>query len=114
MYFEYVGSGWQHHVSQDWGSCRRFVEVLHDQLAARQIDLYENGFVLKYDRLNNRDEFGILIGLKFSRKDKWRKSFKGIEVVSQSEFDALWRTTVRTIPAGCAPPKGAVTPESRH
>jgi hypothetical protein len=100
MHFEYEGAGWQHHVSYGWGPCRRMVEVLDDQMAARQIDLYANGCVLRYDRNHARDEFGILIGRKFSRKDKWRKSFKRVRMLSQSEFNDAWKRTVKIVPVG--------------
>jgi len=98
MHFECLGRGWQHYLSSSWGPCRRLVEVLEDQQAARQIDIYDNGYVLKYDRHHVRDEFGMLIGLKFSRKDKWRKPFRGVRMMSRNEFEYIWAHTVSIAP----------------
>ncbi len=89
--FEYTGSGWQHHQSVEWGQCRRLVEVHDDMLASRQVEFYKNGRVLKYDRNHSRDAYGHLIGLRFSKKDKWRKTFDNVELMSAADFDRVWR-----------------------
>jgi len=99
FYFEYSGQGWQHHVSETWGPCRRLVEVHDDQMANRQIDFYENGWVLKYQRGKARDQYGILIGCKFSKKYKWRKSFRNVRIISQAEFDSTWSKTTCIVPS---------------
>jgi hypothetical protein len=104
MYFEYSGTGWQHHVSSDWGPCRRLVEVHDDQKAGRQIDFYDNGFILKYDRQHDRDEYGILIGLRFSRKDKWRKPFAHLQIISKSKFENQWASATMFVPSLPLPP----------
>jgi hypothetical protein len=97
IHFECSGMGWQHHLSCDWGRCRRLIEVLEDQLASRQIDFYENGNVLTYDRVHSRDEFGMLIACRFSKKDKWQKSFKGVHVMTPLEFEKEWSRSNNTI-----------------
>jgi len=68
-----------------------YVEVADDQLAARQIDRFQNGAVLCYDREHRRDEFGYLVGLRSSRKPKWRKFYPNAEIISADEFDAAWK-----------------------
>lgn len=90
-HFECRGQGWQHFVSEGWGECRRLVEVADDQLASRQIDVYDGGQVLVYDRRHARDRYGMLIGRRFSRKPKWKKGFSGLRLLSAAEFDAAWR-----------------------
>jgi hypothetical protein len=79
------------------------VEVQDDQSAARQIDLYDNGLVLKYDRDHARDKYGMLIGYRFSRKQKWRKPFLSVRMMSQLEFDREWNCTATTHPAEAIP-----------
>jgi hypothetical protein len=103
MYFEYRGAGSQHHIGYAWGPCRRLVEVHDDQSAVRQIDLYDNGLVLKYDRDHARDEYGMLIGFRFSRKQKWRKGFPSVRMMSKMEFDRVWNRTSTTHRAEAIP-----------
>lgn len=95
FFFEYVDQGWQHCVSEGWGRCRRWVEVL-GQEAHRQIDFYDNGCVLKYDREHERDEYGHLIGLRFSWKAKWKRGFGHVREMSSAEFERAWDRT-RTV-----------------
>lgn len=89
--FECTASGWQHFASETWGSCRRYIEVGDDQLATRQVEIYDNGRVLVYDRKRPRDENGRLIGLRFSKKDKWAAHFENVRMLSADEFEAVWR-----------------------
>jgi len=72
--------------------------VLDDRKAGRQIDFYANGCVLKYDRSNERDAYGQLLGLRFSRKDKWAKHFDDVRMLSESEFHETWERTTTVVP----------------
>ncbi len=83
--------------SETCGECVRYVEVLDDQLANRQIEVYRNGMILKYDRGFESDEFGRLIGTRLSRKPKWQKLFKGVVVLQKHEFDLAWNRFERRI-----------------
>ena len=87
--------GWQHFRSAGWGPCRRSIEVGDDQLATRQIDLYDCGEVRTYDRTRARDEDGMLIGLRFSLKPKWRAHFTDVEELTEAEFEREWRRAVQ-------------------
>ena len=40
----------------DWGRIIQYREVADDQFAVRQVDVYENGNVLRYDRSHRSDE----------------------------------------------------------
>jgi hypothetical protein len=73
-------------VAADWGDSVRYVEVADDQFAVRQIEVFDNGNVLRYDRSHWCDDFGQLLGLRFSRKPKWAASFPGAEVIEAAEF----------------------------
>ena len=90
FHFECIGHGWQHFLSGEWGRCRRTIEVLDDQFAGRQIDRYDAGQVLIYDQSYPRDDNGMLIGLRFSRKPKWMKFFKEVRMLTAAEFDRAW------------------------
>ncbi len=90
FYFECSAEGWQHHESEDWGRCQRFLEVLDDQMAGRQIDVYRGDRVLVYDRTRPADRHGRLIGLRFSLKDKWRTHFAEVREISASDFEEVW------------------------
>ena len=85
------GKFYQTHYDTDWGRITQYREVADDQFAVRQVDVYENGNVLRYDRSHRRDEYGSLIGRKFSRKQNCANSFPGAEVISVGEFEKLWQ-----------------------
>lgn len=91
LYFCCAAQGWQHFASADWGDCRRYIEVGRDQLDIRQIEVYRNGQVLLYDRQRARDDFGMLIGLRFSKKQKWQALFSDVELLGAAEFERLWK-----------------------
>ncbi|MCA8970993.1 MAG: hypothetical protein KDC95_14470 [Planctomycetes bacterium] len=93
--FECRADGWQQYESESWGACRRWIEVLEDQKAARQIDRYECGRVLVYDRAHARDRFGMLIGLMFSKKAKWQNFFAEVSLADAATFEKAWRRALR-------------------
>jgi hypothetical protein len=70
----------------EWERFVSYIEVADDQQASRQVNVFQNG---------NGDEFGRLRGLKFSRKPKWRHFFPGAEILTASEFAAVWREALR-------------------
>ena len=78
-------------LAKAWGEFTRYVEVGDDQFAIRQIDIFRNGTYLRYDRSHWCDDFGMLLGLRFSRKRKWAKHFPGAVSVVGKEFERLWR-----------------------
>ena len=73
----------------DWGPFTTYIEV-DDQKATRQVCVFKNGRVLRYDLENPRDEFSYLVGLRFSRKPKWRVYFPDAELISPHEFEMVW------------------------
>ena len=91
LWFVCRSEGWQHYDSEGWGACLRFVEVGDDQLARRQIEVYDSGEILVYERKHARDRFGQLMGLRFSKKDKWRDHFEEVESLSEQEFERAWK-----------------------
>lgn len=79
-----------------WGGLTRYLEVADDQFAVRQVEVFDNGNVLRYDRTHWCDAFGQLLGCRFSRKPKWTKSFPGSEIIEAAEFERAWRAAQRS------------------
>ena len=84
----------------EWGRFVSYIEVADDQQASRQVNLFQNGNVLHYDRSHPRDEFGRLRGLKFSRKAKWRVFYPGAEILTAAEFEAVWGEALQRAETG--------------
>ena len=82
FYFKAPGRLMHGSLAAGWGKITRYLEVGDDQLPVRQVDVFENGGVLRYDRFHQWDDYGRLIGLRFSRKPKWAKFFPGVETPS--------------------------------
>jgi hypothetical protein len=89
-----LGKFYQRHDATDWGRLTQYREVADDQFAIRQVDVYENANVLRYDRSHRRDDYGSLMGRKFSRKPKWSVDFPGAEIICAGEFEKIWQTAL--------------------
>ncbi len=76
----------------EWGEFVRYVEVADDQHANRQVEVYDNGNILRYNREHWCDDFSMMVALKFSRKPKWAVFFPGAELIAAAEFEKMWRT----------------------
>jgi hypothetical protein len=83
-------------LSMEWGDFVWYVEVADDQWAMRQVNVFDNGNILRYDRLHWCDDFAMLLGLKFSRKPKWAVFFPGAEEITAAEFEKMWRVAKRS------------------
>jgi hypothetical protein len=88
------GKFYQRHDDTEWGRITQYREVADDQWAVRQVDVYENGSVLRYDLARRRDDYGSLIGMKFRRKPKWAAYFPGAEIIFAGEFEKVWQTAL--------------------
>jgi len=81
----------QHYEPQSaWGSATRYLEISEDLYASRQVDIYENGNALRYDRANWMDEFDSIAGAKYDH-DRWVKAWGPDEKITATEFEAAWR-----------------------
>jgi hypothetical protein len=81
-------------LAADWGECVRYVEITEDRYAARQVEVYSEGRVLRYDRLHWCDRFGQLIGCLFSHKKKAIDGRPGAKIIEAKEFERAWRTAL--------------------
>lgn len=72
-----------------WGPFTRYVEVGEDLHALRQVDFFENGNMLSYDRTHWVDDFGMLGDARINRNRKqglWGSS----EEIGTEEFEQVW------------------------
>jgi hypothetical protein len=92
FHFKAPGRLMQESLARDWGGTTHYLEVGDDQRAVRQVDVYDNGNVLRYDRFHQWDGYGMLLDLKFSRKPKWAAFFPGAEMISGDDFERVWRS----------------------
>ena len=70
------GKFYQSFDDTNWGRITQYREVADDQFVVRQVDVYANGNVLRYDRSHRHDDYGSLTGRKFSRKPKGASTFR--------------------------------------
>lgn len=77
-------------IAANWGPRIWFIEIGDDQEATRFIEKFKNGDCLRYDRDHWCDDYGMLLGLRFSLKQKWRKSFPGATMIDKADFEAQW------------------------
>jgi hypothetical protein len=78
-------------LAADWGECVRYVEIGEDRYAVRQVEVYSDGRVLRYDRSQWCDLFGQLFGCQFSHKQKAIGGRLGAEAIDAKEFERAWR-----------------------
>tara|TARA_R110000744_G_scaffold38995_1_gene88881 strand:- start:82 stop:357 length:276 start_codon:yes stop_codon:yes gene_type:complete len=67
-----------------WGTSIWFLELDEENNPIRQIEVYQNGNILKYDSIKMTDDFGML-----GDQAKQIEEMNGIEL-SQSEFESQW------------------------
>jgi hypothetical protein len=92
MYFKAPGFCiHQDFASSARGAFTRYVEVSEDQYAVRQVEVFDGGNVLRYDRSHWCDDYGMLLGLRFSHKPKWAAFFPDAELIDAKEFGRIWQ-----------------------
>lgn len=86
----------QDSLAAEWGEFVRYLEVAEDQYAIRQVEVFDIGNVLRYDRAHWCDDFGQLLALRFSRKAKWVVSYRGAELITAADFKRAWLAARRS------------------
>jgi hypothetical protein len=85
-YFEFHWNENNVGPSGTWGSSEWFVETDDEKNIVRQITVFDNGYVLKYDSDHNADEFGSL-------GDQRVQIEHGVVEMSADEFESKWNST---------------------
>lgn len=73
-------------LTQSWGAFHYFIEV-EGQHVVRQVNVFENGFILRYDTTHWCDKFGSMFIGKLSLK---LKAGKGMVTLTAAEFQKAW------------------------
>ncbi len=94
-YFKERGRCLRHDsLAAEWGDCARYIEIGDDRYAVRQVEVYSDGHMLRYDRSHWCDRFGQLFGCLFSHKQKAIDSRRGAEVIDSQEFERVWHAAL--------------------
>lgn len=75
-----------------WGTFTSFVEIGDDSYALRDVQLYQNGYALRYDRENWLDGVGCLGSMKYDEQ-KWLELWGPDEAIEASEFEEAWASS---------------------
>ena len=71
-------------LTDDWGVSIFYFETDNSLNVFKQIQIFENGNILKYDELNNEDEFGAMADQSLEKEE-----FLDCEI-SKEEFYNIW------------------------
>ncbi len=71
-------------LTDDWGVSIFYFETDDSLNVLKQIQIFENGNILKYDELNNEDEFGAMADQSLEKEE-----FLDCEI-SKEEFYNIW------------------------
>ena len=77
-------------MSDEWGPFDYYIEI-NDQHVTRQVNVFENGEILRYTRNHWCDEYGMMFIGTFSLK---QKAARGCRVILADEFDKLWQRSL--------------------
>jgi hypothetical protein len=90
MYHEKAsGQGPKAGQMESWGRFTRYLEIGEDLRAVRQVDVFKNGSMLRYDRSHWVDDFGVLADARLNRNRKqgpWGWSRE----IQAAEFERVW------------------------
>ncbi len=71
-----------------WGTSTYFLEIGENAYTSRQIELYENGNVLSYDKKHFSDDYGRLSDQPI--KDDNLEEFE----ITEAEFEYVWNENI--------------------
>lgn len=80
--------------SAEWGDFVRYIELGDDSFALRQVDEYENGNLVWYNREHWNDQFGALADFRFGAK--WVENWGPPTVITPQEFETKWRQATQS------------------
>jgi hypothetical protein len=73
-----------------WGPFTLYLDIGADLRAVRQVDVFENGNMLCYDRIHWVDDFGMLGDARINR-NRTRGPWGQSEEIEADEFERVWR-----------------------
>ena len=79
-------------LSDTWGGFDYYIEI-HDQHVTRQVNVFENGEILRYTREHWCDQYGVMFIGTYSLK---QKAARDCRVIERSEFEKLWRRSLKS------------------
>ena len=87
-YFRYHWNETRGDDFDNWGRATYWFEMAQDGYASRQMEVYENGVVLKYDESHFSDEYGFLADQPLEPDEN------SIPEISAEEFEEEWKNSV--------------------
>ena len=75
---------------RSWGTIARYTEIGDDLYALRHVDVFTNGYTLRYDRTHWVDGFGMLADMRYDVK-KWENWWGPAIAIDPAEFEAVWQ-----------------------
>jgi len=82
--------------SAEWGKFIRYIEFADDGFALRQVDEYENGYLVRYDRKYWNDHFGALADFRYGKT--WVKHWREPHIITREEFQLKWDAAEKSPP----------------
>ncbi len=86
-YFKYRCNETRGDQFDDWGFSNWYNELDEDFFSSRQLEIFDNGNILKYDENKFSDEFGMLCDQSLSLEELENS---GSVEISQDEFESIW------------------------
>jgi hypothetical protein len=75
----------------NWGQFTVYLDIGEDLRALRQVNVFENGNTLCYDRVHWVDDFGMLGDARINR-NRTRGPWGESEEIGTTEFERVWNT----------------------
>lgn len=97
-----------YYESHRWGMVVFYMAFEDDRFAGRQVDAYENGYLVRYDRLHWQDQFGSLADFRFGKL--WIKHWGQPLVITEQEFEIKWSEAEQSPPFGLRKPPPEMRP----
>jgi len=84
------------YATADWGPFTRYLEIADDGWIRRQVDLYANGYGLRYDREHWVDPLGRLGEARYPTESRaQRSSHWTVLEIDSPEFESAWEMAAR-------------------
>lgn len=74
---------------RSWGTFTRHLEIGDDQFVVRQVDVFVNGYAVRYDRTHWVDDLGMLADSRY-RPKVWERWWGPGVPMTADEFEQVW------------------------